>query len=1048
MNDFATLEAIFTDALETTPAERLSFVQEACGGDARLQRKLEKMLAAHAEAGSFLEAPPSAIAFHDRDATEPPAALERPGTRIGNYKLLQQIGEGGFGIVYMAEQERPVRRKVALKILKAGMDTKEIIARFESERQALALMDHPNIAKVLDGGAIPLGISDCGLRIDESQAASNPQSEIRIPQSSGRPYFVMELVRGQPITEFCDDNRLPLEDRLKLFIQVCQAVQHAHQKGIIHRDIKPTNVMVTLHGHRPVPKVIDFGIAKAMSQQLTERTLFTAYGQMVGTPAYMSPEQAAISGLDIDTRSDVYSLGVLLYELLTGTTPFEKERLKSVSFDEMRRIIREEEPETISARLAKTRKAGTRRSGIGTGGGNTEQHSRASRPPPLVPRRSELDWIVAKSLEKDRERRYESASTMARDVERYLNDEPVQACPPSAAYRLHKFARKNRSVLVTAIVVAASLLVGTTVSTWQTIRASAAEAQANANALKASGEEQKARAAAAAETLQREQAEKSLESAFEAVERMLANVGDDEFNDLPRIGPLRRKLLNDARGFIERIPMSDRTSPQTRFRLASTWARVAKLHFDLDELPQAERSYGSAVALLTRLVQEFPDDVSFKNALGDTYQQAGWFYHHGPASQTDAERSFQRSNELYAELARKEPRKEAWVIRQSRALCGLTAALTSQNRRPEAIIQGNRALELASSAKKLVHADRGEILYRLANLHIHDAPDQSDDLYRRSIQEHRAHLKQYPNRSSQVHLASMLDDAAAMLVFRHPDEARKLWDESITIWREICGATPRLRNDSLLFIRALTNNMRFLRGPAANSRPYQDLAATAARFSKAETLFQEALTHRRNNVYRFQLAVDRFHLAELLAEETRFVSDDKSQPASGSDSQKHLKADALVTEAIQLCRTLAAEFPDDVSYKTRLGELMTLQATNRVDRLLRDGKSEQALAEVTAAIAASPTISDYYAKRASIYRGLGDLERAVADYTEALRRSPDDVGRFQARGDLYIVLKQYDLALHDYTKVSAQHRQGQGFQTRRASSKRRRARRVALASAR
>jgi serine/threonine protein kinase/tetratricopeptide (TPR) repeat protein len=331
---------------------------------------------------------------------------ERVGAIIGRYKLLERIGEGGFGVVFMAEQQQPIRRKVALKVIKPGVDTRQVIARFEAERQALALMDHENIAKVLDAGAT----------------------------DTGRPYFVMELVHGIPITEFCDKNELPPRERLALFMQVCHAVQHAHTKGIIHRDIKPTNVLVTLQEGVPVPKVIDFGIAKATGQQLTEKTLFTNFAQMVGTPLYMSPEQAEMTGVDVDTRSDVYSLGVLLYELLTGTTPLDKERLKQAAFDEVRRIIRDEEPPRPSTRLSTMGEQA-----------KTVSAQRKSDPKQLGRLvRGELDWIVMKALEKQRARRYETANGLARDIERYLKDEPVEACPPSTAYRLRKLARRHR----------------------------------------------------------------------------------------------------------------------------------------------------------------------------------------------------------------------------------------------------------------------------------------------------------------------------------------------------------------------------------------------------------------------------------------------------------------------------------------------------------------------------------------------------------------------------------------------------------------------------
>jgi WD40 repeat protein/serine/threonine protein kinase len=406
-----------------SPEERAAFLDKACAGDAGRRARVEKLLRAYQAAGNFLQGnPPSSDAIATID--EPPVT-ERPGTVIGPYKLLEQIGEGGFGVVFMAEQTHPVRRKVALKVLKPGMDTRQVVARIEAERQALALMDHPNIARVFDGGETV----------------------------TGRPYFVMELVRGIPITEFCDQNHLGVRQRLELFLSMCQAVQHAHQKGIIHRDLKPTNVLVTLHDNRPVVKVIDFGIAKATGQQLTDKTLFTNFAQMIGTPLYMSPEQAQMTGLDIDTRTDIYALGVLLYELLTGTTPLDGERLRTAGYDEIRRAIREEEPPRPSTRISTLGQAAA-----------TVSANRRSDPKKLSQfMRGELDWIVMKALEKDRNRRYESASAFAADVQRYLNDEAVLACPPTAMYRFRKFARRNKRAVAMASVVGLAVLLAVAV---------------------------------------------------------------------------------------------------------------------------------------------------------------------------------------------------------------------------------------------------------------------------------------------------------------------------------------------------------------------------------------------------------------------------------------------------------------------------------------------------------------------------------------------------------------------------------------------------------
>jgi len=412
------LDTIFAAAIELpSVADREAYIARACAGDTSLRDRVSELVAAHFRAGSFLESAAPELA-----ATTNHRAGEGPGTVIGPYKLLEQIGEGGFGIVFLAEQTQPMRRRVALKVLKPGMDSKQVLARFEAERQALALMDHPNIARVLDGG-----VTD-----------------------AGRPYFVMELVRGLPITDFCDRSQVPVRRRLELFVSVCRAVQHAHQKGVIHRDLKPSNVLVAVQDGVPVPKVIDFGVAKAVGQALTDKTLYSNFAQMIGTPLYMSPEQAQLSGLDVDTRSDIYSLGVMLYELLTGTTPFDREQMRTAGYDEIRRIIREEEPPRPSTRLSTLGPVAA-----------TVSANRGSEPRRLSALfRGELDWIVMKALEKDRNRRYDSASAFAADVERYLGDEPVLARPPSAQYRLGKYLRRNRGPVLAGALVSAAVFAG------------------------------------------------------------------------------------------------------------------------------------------------------------------------------------------------------------------------------------------------------------------------------------------------------------------------------------------------------------------------------------------------------------------------------------------------------------------------------------------------------------------------------------------------------------------------------------------------------------
>ena len=416
-------EAVFALARTKPAAERAAWLDRECFDDPALRERLEALLAAHDKPEPLAQsAAPAAKATIKLDLTEPED--EAVGKTIGRYKVLEKVGEGGCGVVYVAEQTEPVRRRVALKVIKLGMDTKQVVARFEAERQALAMMDHPNIAKVLDAGAT----------------------------ENGRPYFVMELVRGIKITEYCDQNNLTTTARLDLFIKVCQAIQHAHQKGIIHRDIKPSNILVTLHDGVPVPKVIDFGIAKAtVGQTLTDKTVYTQLQQFIGTPAYMSPEQAEMSGLDIDTRSDIYSLGVLLYELLTGRTPFSAEELAASGLDAMRKTIREKDPVRPSTRL-------------GTLSGEelttTAKRRSADTAKLLHQLKGDLDWIVMKCLEKDRTRRYETANGVAFDLKRHLNNEPVLARPPSAAYKFQKAFRRNKLVFAAGTAVAVALVAG------------------------------------------------------------------------------------------------------------------------------------------------------------------------------------------------------------------------------------------------------------------------------------------------------------------------------------------------------------------------------------------------------------------------------------------------------------------------------------------------------------------------------------------------------------------------------------------------------------
>src|SRR6266498_4679363 len=538
--------AVFTEALRLPLEERDRYLSEACKGDNEFRLRVEALLQAYEQAGDFLGRP---AAERPPKAAEVLAAAEKPGDRIGHYKLLQQIGEGGCGVVYMAEQEEPVRRRVALKIIKPGMDTKSVIARFEAERQALALMDHPNIAKVFDAGATELG----------------------------RPYFVMELVRGVKITEYCDQHSLTTDDRLKLFVQVCQAVQHAHQRGIIHRDIKPSNILVTQSVEGvATPMVIDFGVAKATTdQRLTDKTVFTAFEMLIGTPAYMSPEQAALSSVDVDTRTDIYSLGVLLYELLTSSTPFETAELLKAGLDEIRRVIREQEPLRPSTRLSKMTEADL----------TTVAQHRGSEPLRLIRAISgDLDWIAMKAMEKNRTRRYETANGLASDVQRFLAHEAVSARPPSKLYKFQKTVQRNRLLFIGLGVVATLLIVSLIV--------------------------------VSASLAQERQSRREAKQVKQFLEEMLQGVGPNVA--LGKDTAILREILDQT---ASRVGKELTNQPAVEAELRSV---IGALYYETRQFRQAEEMQRAALAIRRkRFGSESPQAAASLNELGLTLLTSG-----------------------------------------------------------------------------------------------------------------------------------------------------------------------------------------------------------------------------------------------------------------------------------------------------------------------------------------------------------------------------------------------------------------------------------------
>jgi serine/threonine protein kinase/Tfp pilus assembly protein PilF len=918
MNHPSSLEAVFFAALEkTSPGQRAAYLDEACAGDFDLRKRVEKMLAAQALAGSFLEQPAAALPSPlggERSAVRGIATVdepiaEQPGTVIGPYKLLEQIGEGGFGVVFMAEQQQPIRRKVALKILKPGMDTRQVIARFEAERQALALMDHPNIAKVLDGGAT----------------------------AGGRPYFVMDLVKGIPITEFCDQNQVPIRQRLELFLSVCQAVQHAHQKGIIHRDIKPSNVLVMSNDGTPLVKVIDFGVAKAMGQELTDKTLFTGFAQMIGTPLYMSPEQAGQSSLDVDTRSDIYSLGVLLYELLTGTTPFDKERLRTAGYDEIRRIIREEEPPKPSTRISTLGQAST---AIST--------QRKSDPKALSQLcRRELDWIVMRALEKDRNRRYETASAFAADVQRYLNDESVMACPPSARYLFWKFARRKKRALAMTACVSLALAGMAAGAGWVT-------------------RDRAARAAALDATVNRDldQAEELLHEgnwsgALTAVQRALNFLrAADRTKSPPRLLELERDAAMAQR--LEAIYSQPRTQPprvddMSKPPTAADMSRIDDFFTGKEQdadYGEAFRDYGIDLSSLG--LTEAAEHIQGRSIRPDLARALDFWSFARRRAGTAGPPDWKQLLEL-AEAADPNDRRNQLrrALRQEDSVTQKSLATGADVRQlpPETLVQ--LGCTLGDSLKT---PEQAVILLRQAQRQY-----PADLWINNALGWYCYKLKQYDDSARFFSVASAIYPSSPYLVYDvglalwakgchpeavahyakavdlKPDYIRARTDLCITLWKldrlpeaeAVCRETIRLKpNDA---------ELRFTLG---------SLLSRQRHFAEAEASFREAISLQPESIGA------RAALGELLLSLDKFP-----------------EAEAIYREILHLQ-------PDKAWHHVRLGLLLERQG--------RLGEAEAAFRE---AIRHDPAYGG--AHLGSLHQRQGKLAEAEAAYREVIRRKPD-----------------------------------------------------------
>jgi eukaryotic-like serine/threonine-protein kinase len=741
------------------PAERQAYLQDACGDDSAARRRVAALLQVYENAGSFLESPPASPT--SSMASSSPAEL--CGTIIGPYKLLQSIGEGGMGTVYMAEQTEPVRRKVALKLIKAGMDSRQVLARFSAERQALALMDHPNIARVLDAGTT----------------------------ADGRPFFVMELVKGVPITRYCDEHRLTTRERLELAIPVCQAVQHAHQKGIIHRDLKPSNILIALYDGKPIPKVIDFGVAKATGARLTDQTLFTEFGAVVGTLEYMSPEQAELNQLDIDTRSDIYSLGVLLYELLTGSTPLDRKRLKAAAILELLRVIREEESPRPSTRLSTTEEL------------PTIAACRSIEPRKLSGlMRGELDWIVMKALEKDRNRRYETANGLAADLRRYLDDEPVQACPPTAAYRLSKFAKKYRTAMAIACAFLAVLMAASVISVWQAVRAykartAAVEAYAAELQQRREAQDQRDRALRA-----EGDAKANLTRARAAVEDYLTTISESRLlnSPLPGLQPLRKELLVTALRYYQDFVQRHQDDKDLRADLAAATLRVGEITDQIGAKGEAVKAFRTASSIYESLAGSDTSSSNRSYRAGQGHCLVRMAMIQFEQGQSDESlKSFERSIALLDQLMRDRPRDPATRADLALANHYLSLALLNRGKPEETRRHQRAAIDLrealaAEFPKRLSYQiDLALSFNNLGFIQMRGGqPVEAFDSVRRANVIQRALVVKHPEDPKLRHTLGLSTQGMAGILntLGRWEESRPLFVEAVEIMSQVVAENP------------------------------------------------------------------------------------------------------------------------------------------------------------------------------------------------------------------------------------------------------------------
>jgi eukaryotic-like serine/threonine-protein kinase len=989
------VRAIFLAALERAPDQWPTFLDEASGGNAEMRARVEQLLQSHQAMGS--------IHAGASTATVDQPVNESAGTAIGPYKLLDQIGEGGMGTVWMAQQTDPVKRLVAVKLIKAGMDSKQVVARFEAERQALALMDHPNIARVLDGGTT----------------------------EAGRPYFVMDLVKGVPITRYCDDHHLTPRQRLELFVPVCQAVQHAHQKGVIHRDLKPSNVLVAVYDGRPVPKVIDFGVAKAAGQPLTDKTLVTGFGNIVGTLEYMSPEQAEVNQLDIDTRSDIYSLGVLLYELLAGSTPFTKKDLEKAGMLEMLRVIREQEPSKPSTKLSTADGLPTLAANRGT------EPAKLTR---LV--RGELDWIVMKALEKDRNRRYETANGFAADVQRYLADETVQACPPSAAYRMRKFVRRHRGPVLGAAVIAVLLLggiIGTSVGLFQAKRARGV-AQANA-----------------------ERAEANFKEARTAVDDMYTQVAEKWLAQEPHLEAVQREFLEKALQFYERFAREYGSDPRMRLETDRAYRRIGEIQHKLGKTPQAERAFKRAAESLQELVDQFPEVPEYRQELADTLQKLGnqlgdmgsipeaqsahrralnlqeklaadfpavpeyrrdlalglyWIGKHGTDQRrepSDIEKPLRRSVALLEQLRAEFPTVTEYRAYLACSLRALGYHLSVRCHNSQGLKYQNEAIAVLEDLMAEFPRDP---TYRTvlggAYCWISQAqPSQeAEKSLRKALEVQRRLVTDFPSVSEYRYdvVRSLFMLANEVLDASRAEQAEQAYIEAVAIGEKLATESPKVH----YYRSRLGNTYKLL---AHLLRKTGKLPEAEKRYRQSITVFEQLIDDFPNMDFGWNLDDAYSGIGSLLRSAGRLEEEKRLFQEKLAELSKAIERNAQ-PESGQ--RRPLADTDRNLDYCLRLAEcyrhlaeVLLLQGNPAASA----GQSDKCGAEYTKAIELKRDDWRAWSGRAFVYFNRQQWDKAAADFSRAIELAPQVHTNWWHRGHAYLHLEQWDKAAADFGKV-------------------------------